>query len=412
MRLSSLANCGWFGLGRVRYSRGQFVLFRVVFGAYLAWHCLTLIPWGPELFGRAGLIPEPSLQGAFALFPNLLTWMDSPLGTRLFLAVLALAAVGFAAGWRRPWLALLLWYGWACLFNRNIFIGNPGLPIVGWLLLACVLVPDERGPAAWAMPRAIHGGAWLIMALGYTLSGVHKLGSPSWLDGTAILRLLENPLARDVPWREWLLHGPALIPRAMAYGSLALELSFLPLALLPRVRPWLWLAMTGMHLGILTLVGFADLTLGVLMMHLFLVDGAWLRPQGERPRELVLCFDGVCGLCNGVVTFLLQEDLEQRIRFTPLQGQFAAERLTPAQTTSLASLCVVKDGAVLEKSDAVLELCGQLGGVWRLATVLRRVPKPLRDRAYAFVARHRYSWFGRKEACRIPTPEERSRFIP
>jgi predicted DCC family thiol-disulfide oxidoreductase YuxK len=279
------------------------------------------------------------------------------------------------------------------------------------MLLACALVP-ETSKGKWAMPKALYWGAWLILSLGYTVSGVHKLGSPSWVDGTAILRLLDNPLARDVPWREWLLHGPAFIPEAMAFFSLGLELLFLPLALFRWTRPWVWLAMAGMHLGILALVSFADLTLGILMIHLFTFDSGWLRPSGDKPGELVLFFDGVCGLCNSVVDFALAEDLENRLRFSPLQGALAARRLTPGQTHGLESLVLIRDGAVLEKSAAVLELCRQLGGVWRLAGGLRVIPAPVRDFAYDVIARNRYRWFGRKAACRLPSAAERARFIP
>jgi predicted DCC family thiol-disulfide oxidoreductase YuxK len=55
----------------------------------------------------------------------------------------------------------------------------------------------------------------------------------------------------------------------------------------------------------------------------------------------------------------------------------------------------------------------QLGGVWRFAGwLLRLIPRPIRKRGYDFVARHRYRWFGKKETCRLPTPDERARFLP
>ena len=64
------------------------------------------------------------------------------------------------------------------------------------------------------------------------------------------------------------------------------------------------------------------------------------------------------------------------------------------------------------KSDAVLRILVGLGGPWRLLGLLRLVPRPLRDIAYDFIARNRYRWFGKRDTCRMPTPEERERFLP
>jgi predicted DCC family thiol-disulfide oxidoreductase YuxK len=112
------------------------------------------------------------------------------------------------------------------------------------------------------------------------------------------------------------------------------------------------------------------------------------------------------------VDFVLKEDLEHRFSFAPLQGAFAAQKLAPAQITGLESMVIIRDGIVFEKSEAVLELCRQLGGVWRLAGALRVIPVSIRDYAYDKVAGNRYRWFGRKETCRLPTEAERDRFIP
>jgi hypothetical protein len=271
------------GTHELRYTARQFAVFRIVFGAYLVIHLAMLIPYGPELFGASGLIPSPALQPTYRFFPNILTVLDSPLGTQLFLVALTGLAASLTCGWQRPWAAFLLWYGWACLFNRNNFIGNPGLPSVGWLLLACSLIPTGEPYALgahqrddWKMPATIFWGAWGIMALGYTVSGIHKLGSPSWADGTAIYHLLDNPLARDSALRAWLLKSPPWVTQAMSYGSLTLELLFLPLAIWRRTRPIAWVAMVLMHLGIVSLISFADLTAGVLMIHFFAFDTRWL----------------------------------------------------------------------------------------------------------------------------------------
>ena len=130
------------------YSRSQFSLFRAFFGAYLALHFAQLIPYAPELFSREGMLPEASELPTYGVFPNLLFTLDEPWEVQLFLGVLSYAAASFSVGVYRRRFALLLWYGWACLLNRNPFISNPGLAYVGWLLLMCTLVPkgEEEAP--------------------------------------------------------------------------------------------------------------------------------------------------------------------------------------------------------------------------------------------------------------------------
>ena len=169
-------------------------------------------------------------------------------------------------------------------------IGNPGLPYVGWLLLAHACLPPApygswaaRGRPdpgnGWRMPGGIFLVAWILMALGYTYSGVTKLVSPSWVDGTALARVLDNPLARPGLVRDALLALPEGVLRLATWGALLAELSFAPLALVPRLRPWLWGLLLLMHLGLIVVIDFADLSLGMVLLHLFTFDPAWLPPR-------------------------------------------------------------------------------------------------------------------------------------
>jgi hypothetical protein len=115
------------------------------------------------------------------------------------------------------------------------------------------------------------------MALGYTYSGYAKLVSPSWLDGTAVARVLDNPLARPGLVRTVLLALPDAALRSCTWAVLALELAFAPLALIRRLRPWLWSLMLAMHLGLILVIDFADLSLGMVMLHVFTCDPGWIR---------------------------------------------------------------------------------------------------------------------------------------
>lgn len=416
----------WIAKAPFRYSPYQFALFRCVLGLYLAWHFACLIPWATELFSSAGALPDARLTPSYGFFPNVLFWLDGPAFATHFVAMLAIAALAFAAGIARRPLALFLWYGWACLLGRQPFIANPGIPYVGLLLLVTATLPSDEpwrvtfgkspttSPRDWRMPDFVYVGVWVLMALGYSISGIHKLGSPSWVDGTAIGWLVDNPLARDTALRRVLLELPESIVALKTWSSLALEVAFAPLALFAPTRKLAWILVTLMHLAILTIVDFADLTLGMLMVHLFTFDARWVPAPKPAASPAVVFYDGLCGLCDGFVQFLLEEDRAGALRFAPLQGALAKQSLPQADPGGDLETVAVRttDGRLLERSRAVLYVLRQIGGLWRvLGMVGRLVPPPLLDVAYRFVAKVRYRVFGKLEACRIPTAAERGRFL-
>ena len=133
----------------------------------------------------------------------------------------------------------------------------------------------------------------------------------------------------------------------------------------------------------------------------------------------ILFYDGVCGLCNTLVQFLLRHDKQGRLRFASLQSDFAKKvlRRHGFDSKELDTLHVVEnyeqpDERLLQRSDAVLRAGRELGGHWRvLAAIAKIVPRPLRDIAYRFVAQNRYRVFGKYETCMLPDPRQRSRFL-
>ena len=135
-----------------------------------------------------------------------------------------------------------------------------------------------------------------------------------------------------------------------------------------------------------------------------------------EPAGWVL-FDGVCGLCHRTVDFLLRADRRGRLRFATLQGPTAARLLAQADhNLDLETVLYARHPAgarpdLLDRSNAILAILEDLGGPWRAAAALRLVPRPLRDAVYRFVAARRYRWFGKRDACRVPTPAERDRFL-
>lgn len=127
----------------------------------------------------------------------------------------------------------------------------------------------------------------------------------------------------------------------------------------------------------------------------------------------ILYFDGVCGLCNRSVDFVLKRDRKQQFLFAPLQGETAAENLCAEELADLNSLVLQTSTGLHRRSAAVVRILWKLGGFWTvLAAMLWLVPLPLRNLGYRAVSAVRYSLFGRKESCRVPAPEERERFLP
>jgi len=126
----------------------------------------------------------------------------------------------------------------------------------------------------------------------------------------------------------------------------------------------------------------------------------------------IIFFDGVCGLCNKTVNFLMSVDKRQNLRFAPLQGDTAKNHLPAEIIEDLNTLVFYEDGELTNRSTAVLRALKAIGGFCGLLYVGIIIPRPLRDWIYKIVAKNRYKWFGEHETCRMPTPEERGRLLP
>ncbi len=127
----------------------------------------------------------------------------------------------------------------------------------------------------------------------------------------------------------------------------------------------------------------------------------------------VILFDGVCNLCNASVDFVLRRDTAARFRFASLQSEAGRRVLfaTGWRAPVPDALVLVDGGEVYTASAAALRIAKGLGLPWALWYVFILVPRPLRDGVYFWVARQRYRWFGRRETCRLPSAEERERFL-
>lgn len=125
----------------------------------------------------------------------------------------------------------------------------------------------------------------------------------------------------------------------------------------------------------------------------------------------VFVFDEVCVLCSGGAAFIIRHDPHARIAFTSAQGPVGQALYRHYGLAMNATYLFVADGKATTKSDGYFALARELGGWWRLALVLRVIPRVMRDAVYDLIAKNRYRWFGRTEACALLTAEQRARLL-
>jgi predicted DCC family thiol-disulfide oxidoreductase YuxK len=145
---------------------------------------------------------------------------------------------------------------------------------------------------------------------------------------------------------------------------------------------------------------------------------AALENQAQVVINPVVLYDGVCGLCNRLTQFLLRHDHKDRLRFASLQSNFAEVVLkrNGLDSKDLDTVCVVLNyGAanerVLTRSEAILYLGKELGGIWSIGAWGRILPRWFRDGLYKLVARNRYRVFGKYDTCMLPEPRHRGKFL-
>ena len=130
-------------------------------------------------------------------------------------------------------------------------------------------------------------------------------------------------------------------------------------------------------------------------------------------RHPIVLFDGVCNLCDGFVQFVMKRDKAGIFRFAPLQSEAGRVLLRHFNLDEAAmdTVVLIENGALHTKSTAALRTVRNIGGVWGLGYTFIILPKFIRNSVYDFIAKNRYRWFGKKDACMIPTPEVRARFL-
>ena len=132
-----------------------------------------------------------------------------------------------------------------------------------------------------------------------------------------------------------------------------------------------------------------------------------------KSSQKIVLFDGVCNLCSSSVQFILKRDTSNQFVFGSLQGSTGQACLAKYHLPANAfnSFMLVEDNQLYTKSTAALRMLKHLGGGWGMAYAFIIIPKFIRDGIYNMIARNRYKWFGKKDACWVPVPALKGRFL-
>lgn len=131
----------------------------------------------------------------------------------------------------------------------------------------------------------------------------------------------------------------------------------------------------------------------------------------QLPDKVVL-FDGVCNFCESSVQFILRHDKTGSLLFASLQSEIGQQLLTAYGIShELQSVVFVESGKAYTKSAAAFRIARYFGGWWKLLMVFSILPAFITDFGYDIIAKNRYRWFGKKDACMIPSADIRSRFL-
>ncbi len=130
-------------------------------------------------------------------------------------------------------------------------------------------------------------------------------------------------------------------------------------------------------------------------------------------NQNIIFFDGYCILCNGFIDFLLKVDKRSYLRFSPIHGETAKKILPLNRLQDIESVIFIDEqNRIFSKSVAVITILKTLGGFWKLSILFFIIPRVIRDFIYDWIAQNRYSWFGKRDRCRLASEEEKEKILP
>ena len=131
-------------------------------------------------------------------------------------------------------------------------------------------------------------------------------------------------------------------------------------------------------------------------------------------NKKIILFDGVCNLCNGAVQYVIEHDKNDVFMFAALQSDIGKKLMKERgiDASQIDSIILIEQGvAYYTKSTAALKIARSFGGIWQLAGVFQWIPEKIRDWVYDYIANNRYKWYGKKEACMVPSSKIMARFL-
>ncbi len=126
----------------------------------------------------------------------------------------------------------------------------------------------------------------------------------------------------------------------------------------------------------------------------------------------IILFDGVCNLCNSAVQFVIKRDRNQYFYFASLQSEIGKRLINQHQLPKdIDSFVLIENNQASIQSTAALKVCKRLDGGWKGLAILLLLPVKIREPLYKVVAMNRYKWFGKKDQCMLPNPNQKARFL-
>ena len=127
----------------------------------------------------------------------------------------------------------------------------------------------------------------------------------------------------------------------------------------------------------------------------------------------IILFDGVCNLCNSSVNFIIDRDKKNIFKFAALQSESGQKLLDKfgLNQNDFDSVVLVDENKFYSKSTAALKIVKEFPSLWKALYVFIVIPVPIRNFFYDLIAKNRYRWFGKKDSCRMPSPELKNKFI-
>ncbi len=265
--------------------RAAFIAFRWLFGLLLLFTFVGLLPDARLIYAHEALIGERKMV-APACWLSLHYYFRSPWLVEATVAISSILSLLLAIGYTRRITAGVLLYLYYSLVLCNGLFSIPSEPFIAIMLAVVALAPpgevaSHSRQANWQLPPALVNATWYAAGILYLVSGADKLlTSPTWRAGEALGCILTSSVTRPIA-AEMLEALPRWVLRHATWGTLALEIGFLPMALWPRARPWLWASCAMMHVIILITLDVTQVSLAMLLFQGLLAIAFVRRPSAE-----------------------------------------------------------------------------------------------------------------------------------